>query len=72
MSPLTRAYLVLGLATLIASAIMAAHVVITAPTTNYKVLILTNVFGEGNFEAALILFMLPAWAMLFRRLVAAV
>ena len=67
-----RAYLVLGIATLIASALMAAHVVVSAPASNYEVTILTNAFGEGNFEAAMIIIMLPAWLLLFRRMVTAV
>lgn len=72
MRPLTRAYLVLGLATLVGSAIMAAHVVITAPASGYQVLVMTNMLGEGPFEAVLLAAMLPAWVMLFRRIVAVV
>ena len=72
MNRLLQAYLVLGAATLIASAFMAAHVVITAPATNYQVLIMTNSFGEGLFEAVLIAAMLPSWVILCKRLVAAV
>ena len=62
-----RAYLLLGFATLLACALMAAHTVIIAPTTGYAVLIQTNQYGEGAFEAILILCMFPAWLIILRR-----
>lgn len=72
MSTFMKAYLVLGIATLVASALMAAQVVIIAPATNYQVLVMTNVFGEGLFEAVLLASMLPSWAILCKRLITVV
>lgn len=70
MHPALRAYLILGAATLVAAALVAAQAIILAPTTHFRILVLTNAFGEGIFEAVLVIAMLPAWVILARRLLA--